>query len=271
MKVRSYPGRAVLEDPELLLDPDATRGRAMELLYEASWRECGVNWASNARSKPPSREDEYRQPYAEVISQLEGVLEGSRSSAREDSESRRSSSTGTTDSESSELNQTGNSQGGFLIPRPRLIVPVHTYARRRRTGAPPPARRRQIREGIFMKPLKILSKTNQHNRDSIPKRKFTGAKDKGETNMVASGAPVERKSSIGNLLVKEERSVETCGRLNSGRFGFKVASLLDWTAVLRDSPWLKSFYTAIRSRHFTRGKSKPPLLTIDPNYFHATR
>ncbi|XP_050591693.1 cGMP-dependent protein kinase, isozyme 2 forms cD5/T2 isoform X3 [Bombus affinis] len=148
MKVRSYPGRAVLEDPELLLDPDATRGRAMELLYEASWRECGVNWASNARSKPPSREDEYRQPYAEVISQLEGVLDGSRvdSSAREDYESRRSSSSSTTDSESSELNQTGNSQGGFLIPRPRLIVPVHTYARRRRTGAPPPARRRHIRE-----------------------------------------------------------------------------------------------------------------------------
>lgn len=150
MKVRSYPGRAVLEDPELLLDPDATRGRAMELLYEASWRECGVNWASNARSKPPSREDEYRQPYAEVISQLEGVLDGSRvdSSVRENCESRRSSNSSTTDSESSELNQTGNSQSGFLIPRPRLIVPVHTYARRRRTGAPPPARRRHIREGI---------------------------------------------------------------------------------------------------------------------------
>ncbi|XP_050488533.1 cGMP-dependent protein kinase, isozyme 2 forms cD5/T2 isoform X3 [Bombus huntii] len=148
MKVRSYPGRAVLEDPELLLDPDATRGRAMELLYEASWRECGVNWASNARSKPASREDEYRQPYAEVISQLEGVLDGSRvdSSAREDCESRKSSNISTTDSESSELNQRGNSQGGFLIPRPRLIVPVHTYARRRRTGAPPPVRRRHIRE-----------------------------------------------------------------------------------------------------------------------------
>lgn len=153
MKVRSYPGRAVLEDPELLLDPDATRGRAMELLYEASWRECGVNWTSNARSKAASgreQEEEYRQPYAEVISQLEGVLEGSRvsPSAREDSESRRSSSTATTDSDSSEVNQSGNNQGGFLIPRPRLIVPVHTYARRRRTGAPPPARRRQIREGI---------------------------------------------------------------------------------------------------------------------------
>ncbi|XP_076168635.1 cGMP-dependent protein kinase for isoform X2 [Ptiloglossa arizonensis] len=150
MKVRSYPGRAVLEDPELLLDPDATRGRAMELLYEASWRECGVNWTSNARTKPPSREqvEKCRQPYAEVISQLEDVLEGSRvsTSARDDTESRRSSSTGTTDSESSEVNQSGNNQGGFLIPRPRLIVPVHTYARRRRTGAPPPIRRRQIRE-----------------------------------------------------------------------------------------------------------------------------
>ncbi|XP_012143046.1 cGMP-dependent protein kinase for isoform X3 [Megachile rotundata] len=147
MKVRSYPGRAVLEDPELLLDPDATRGRAMELLYEASWRECGVNWTSNGRNKPPKEHDEeYRQPYAEVISQLEGVLEGSRVSAsREDSESRRSSSTGTTDSES-EVTQPSNNQGGFLIPRPRLIVPVHTYARRRRTGAPPPVRRRQIRQ-----------------------------------------------------------------------------------------------------------------------------
>ena len=149
MKVRSYPGRAVLEDPELLLDPDATRGRAMELLYEASWRECGVNWTSNGRGKRSSRDDDYRQPYAEVISQLEGVLEGG-SSARDDAESRRSSSTATTDSESSELNQTaGSNQGGFLIPRPRLIVPVHTYARRRRTGAPPPARRRHVREGIL--------------------------------------------------------------------------------------------------------------------------
>ncbi|KAG7189004.1 hypothetical protein KM043_008598 [Ampulex compressa] len=151
MKVRSYPGRAVLEDPELLLDHDATRGRAMELLYEASWRECGVNWTSSSRRKASSREpeEEYRQPYAEVISQLENVLEGGRGSqGRQDvgSASRRSSSTGTTDSESSEANQGGNSQGGFLIPRPRLIVPVHTYARRRRTGAPPPARRRQMRE-----------------------------------------------------------------------------------------------------------------------------
>ncbi|XP_033328668.1 cGMP-dependent protein kinase for isoform X2 [Megalopta genalis] len=149
MKVRSYPGRAVLEDPELLLDPDATRGRAMELLYEASWRECGVNWTGNGRSKVTREQEErYRQPYAEVISQLEGVLEGGRVSSsigREDSESRRSSSTNTTDSES-EVNQSGNNQGGFLIPRPRLIVPVHTYARRRRTGAPPPVRRRQIRE-----------------------------------------------------------------------------------------------------------------------------
>lgn len=158
MKVRSYPGRAVLEDSELLLDPDATRGRAMELLYEANWRECGVNWTSNGRSKtvaPRDHEEKYKQPYAEVISQLEGVLEGggggrvSGMNSREESESRRSSSTGTTDSESSEVNQSGNNQGGFFIPRARLIVPVHTYARRRRTGAPPPVRRRQMREGML--------------------------------------------------------------------------------------------------------------------------
>ncbi|XP_026674365.1 cGMP-dependent protein kinase, isozyme 2 forms cD5/T2-like isoform X2 [Ceratina calcarata] len=144
MKVRSYPGRAVLEDPELLLDPDATRGKAMELLYEASWRECGVNWTNNAR-KPVHNG---RQPYSAVITQLEGVLN---CSARDDElESRKSSSVESSDSESCEVTRSANgndgNQGGFVIPRPRLIVPVHTYARRRRTGAPPPSRRRIARE-----------------------------------------------------------------------------------------------------------------------------
>ncbi|XP_024885811.1 cGMP-dependent protein kinase, isozyme 2 forms cD5/T2 isoform X2 [Temnothorax curvispinosus] len=157
MKVRSYPGRAVLEDPELLLDPDATRGRAMELLYEASWRECGVNWTSNGGGgkispRQPDDEPYTRRPYAdEVVSRLEAALEDPNASSatrEEDARSRGSSSTGTTDSESPEVNQPppGNAQGGFLIPRPRLIVPVHTYARRRRTGAPQPIKRRQIRE-----------------------------------------------------------------------------------------------------------------------------
>ncbi|XP_018300522.1 cGMP-dependent protein kinase for isoform X2 [Mycetomoellerius zeteki] len=156
MKVRSYPGRAVLEDPELLLDPDATRGRAMELLYEASWRECGVNWTSNGSSKISARQQDdepYRRPYAdEVVSRFEAALEdpnnGPSSAREEDARSRGSSSTGTTDSECPETNQPSpdNAQGGFLIPRPRLIVPVHTYARRRRTGAPQPIKRRQIRE-----------------------------------------------------------------------------------------------------------------------------
>ncbi|EFN63550.1 cGMP-dependent protein kinase, isozyme 2 forms cD5/T2 [Camponotus floridanus] len=156
MKVRSYPGRAVLEDPELLLDPDATRGRAMELLYEASWRECGVNWTSNGAEsgiKVPAKQQEDEspyvgRPYVDVVSQLESKLEEPSSTRNEDARSRGSSSTGTTDSECSEVNQpsSGSAQGGFLIPRPRLIVPVHTYARRRRTGAPQPMRRRQIRE-----------------------------------------------------------------------------------------------------------------------------
>jgi len=160
MKVRSYPGRAVLEDPELLLDPDATRGRAMELLYEASWRECGVNWTSNGSSKISARQQDdepYRRPYAdEVVSRFEAALEdpnnGPSSAREEDARSRGSSSTGTTDSECPETNQPSpdNAQGGFLIPRPRLIVPVHTYARRRRTGAPQPIKRRQIREGICL-------------------------------------------------------------------------------------------------------------------------
>lgn len=136
MKVRSYPGRAVLEDPELLVDPDATRGRAMELLYEASWRECGVNWTNGSRvtsRSPPGVED----------GQTDYQHSDCDRSPR-DSRSQRSSSS-TTDSESSDINQ-NHEQGGFLIPRPRLIVPVHTYARRRRTGAPAPIRRRH-REG----------------------------------------------------------------------------------------------------------------------------
>lgn len=154
MKVRNYPGRAVLEDPELLLDPDATRGRAMELLYEASWRECGVNWTNTSRSSSEARtsDEEIRQPYAKVISQLEGVLDGDSESPK-DHRSPRSSSELTTDSEGSDTSQgnsrSTNGQGGFLIPRPRLIVPVHTYARRRRTGAPPARRRNQERGGIF--------------------------------------------------------------------------------------------------------------------------
>lgn len=170
MKVRSYPGRAVLEDPELLLDPDATRGRAMELLYEASWRECGVNWTNSSRTQKshssstsnPSKEQTAgnNKPYADVITQLEGVLEGGSSTSTSDDRSPKSSN-GTTSTDSDEgslrtvldgrrkdqqIEHQQTNQSGFLIPRPRLIVPVHTYARRRRTGAPQPARRRQ-REG----------------------------------------------------------------------------------------------------------------------------
>lgn len=152
MKVRSYPGRVVLEDPELLLDPDATRGRTMELLYEASWRECGVNWTNSSRSSSRP-EDKRQQPYARVISQLEGVLEAESPSSKE-ARSPRSSGEHTTDSETSEppvSNTSANGQSsGFLIPRPRLIVPVHTYARRRRTGAPPARRRQDQREGIIV-------------------------------------------------------------------------------------------------------------------------
>ncbi|XP_011339723.2 cGMP-dependent protein kinase, isozyme 2 forms cD5/T2 isoform X2 [Ooceraea biroi] len=185
MKVRGYPGRAVLEDPELLLDPDATRGRTMELLYEASWRECGVNWINNGGSggggggggngsKISSRQQDdepyKRVPYANMMSQFEAELEDSIVPAREEIvRSRESSSTtDTTDSDYSEMNRlplpspspspspsppppppppppSGNAQqGGFLIPRPRLIVPVHTYARRRRTGAPQPIKKRQV-------------------------------------------------------------------------------------------------------------------------------
>ncbi|XP_020296618.1 cGMP-dependent protein kinase, isozyme 2 forms cD5/T2 isoform X2 [Pseudomyrmex gracilis] len=164
MKVRSYPGRAVLEDPELLLDPDATRGRAMELLYEASWRECGVNWTnggdggvSKIASRQQDDESYTRRPcVADMVSQLEAELEDRHPDESKESlmkkeiarSSRGSSSTDTTDSDCSELNQSSsnNAQGGFLIPRPRLIVPVHTYARRRRTGAPQPVKRRQMRE-----------------------------------------------------------------------------------------------------------------------------
>ncbi|XP_034947742.1 cGMP-dependent protein kinase, isozyme 2 forms cD5/T2 isoform X3 [Chelonus insularis] len=156
MKVRSYPGRAVLEDPELLLDPEATRGKAMELLYEASWRECGINWANESRniSSNLSRdidEVEYKKPYADVINQLENVLDSS--SPPINTPRSHSSSSETTDSDCSELGSNSrrkkhqrNQNSGFLIPRPRLIVPVHTYARKRRTGALAPCKRHQNRE-----------------------------------------------------------------------------------------------------------------------------
>ncbi|XP_063985883.1 cGMP-dependent protein kinase, isozyme 2 forms cD5/T2 isoform X2 [Diachasmimorpha longicaudata] len=154
MKVRSYPGRAVLEDSELILDPDVTRGRAMELLYEASWRECGMNWTSESRHKlsrsKDDPDDDYRRPYGDVISQLENVLD--RSSSPRDNRSQRSSSEATTDSDCSDLGQSDyhnvkHQNGGFAIPRPRLIVPVHTYARRRRTGATTVKRRQNREEG----------------------------------------------------------------------------------------------------------------------------
>ncbi|XP_015110942.1 cGMP-dependent protein kinase, isozyme 2 forms cD5/T2 isoform X2 [Diachasma alloeum] len=155
MKVRSYPGRAVLEDPELILDPDVTRGRAMELLYEASWRECSMNWTSESRNDKLNRskddpDDDYRRPYADVITQLENVLDGS--SSPRDNRSQRSSSEATTDSDCSDLGQSDyqsvkHQNGGFVIPRPRLIVPVHTYARRRRTGATTVKRRQNREEG----------------------------------------------------------------------------------------------------------------------------
>lgn len=164
MKVRSYPGRAVLEDPELMLDPDATRGRAMELLYEASWRECGVNWTSNGTgsSKISRRQDDafYKRSYTDVESQIESD-DTNGPSTQENVRSRGSSSADTTESDSSEVNQpmsSGNTQGGFFIPRPRLIVPVHTYARRRRTGAPQPIKRRQIHEGTYLPRMYIAER-----------------------------------------------------------------------------------------------------------------
>ncbi|KAK0175396.1 hypothetical protein PV327_009147 [Microctonus hyperodae] len=184
MKVRSYPGKAVLEDPELLLDPEATRGRAMELLYEASWRECGINWANsqpriktNVRLTEENNDNVCRRPFVDVIHQLENVLDrtasttstlsssssssssSSLSCIKNENRSNRSSSDITSDSDNSGINDNdknehcekmihGNSSGGFLIPRPRLIVPVHTYARKRRTGATTLNKRRQNREGI---------------------------------------------------------------------------------------------------------------------------
>lgn len=152
MKVRSYPGRAVLEDPELLLDPDATRGKAMELLYEASWRECRVNWtddSDNSKSKISIvRQRHDNESYKRSYNEMSDMEDRLPFLSREDTRSRVSSST---DSDCSDVNQQPPShkaaQGGFLIPRPRLIVPVHTYARRRRTGAPQPIKKRQIGEG----------------------------------------------------------------------------------------------------------------------------
>lgn len=163
MRVRNYPGRAVLEDPELVLDPDATRGRAME--YEASWQECGVNWTNVPRksddclnwtsvteSEPTTKEEADNDSSCDARSRCGSVADDDcRSSTSRHNGSERSSSAATTDSDGSEICPPSNSGScsGFLIPRPRLIVPVHTYARRRRTGALQFARKRPIREGIY--------------------------------------------------------------------------------------------------------------------------
>ncbi|CAD6208164.1 GSCOCG00010420001-RA-CDS [Cotesia congregata] len=167
MKVRSYPGRAVLEDSELILDPEATRGRAMELLYEASWRECDINWANSSRNKSigtlPASGTGSRE-IDRVLSQLENVLDRDQDDKDEDededeegegsgengefdrgSKSSKCSSDSELDGDRDKDKDKGSS-GSFLIPRPRLIVPVHTYARKRRTGAPLPGKR-QYREG----------------------------------------------------------------------------------------------------------------------------
>ncbi|XP_008557730.1 cGMP-dependent protein kinase, isozyme 2 forms cD5/T2 isoform X3 [Microplitis demolitor] len=184
MKVRSYPGRAVLEDSEFILDPEATRGRAMELLYEASWRECDINWANGSSSHKTStshglsREiDDFRR-HADVLSQLENVLDrddddGDEEEDEEEGEGEgeitrdrlsKSSKCSSVDSDL-EIGDKDNSSASFLIPRPRLIVPVHTYARKRRTGAPLPVKRHRegkvevSRDGKYLStlaPVKVL-------------------------------------------------------------------------------------------------------------------
>uniref|UniRef100_A0ABD2XEI8 cGMP-dependent protein kinase n=1 Tax=Trichogramma kaykai TaxID=54128 RepID=A0ABD2XEI8_9HYME len=176
MKVRGYPGRAVPEDPELLADSDACRGRAMELLYEASWRECGLNWTRDSRAgdrRPrlvvatrPADSSGPASPVPSASSSASGSSSTSATSSSSDSGSEASEIADfaePVDDEEEEEEYNDESEprpsgcwrtsghkaataDSFWIPRPRLIVPVHSYARQRRTGAPPqPARTRSCR------------------------------------------------------------------------------------------------------------------------------
>lgn len=155
--MRRYPGRAVVEG-ELHPDSDSTR-RMMALLYEASWQECrdkcllkrskslrtidpeSGRWEAEEMRRPRSQ-----QPQGEFWEHRRGIGWTRKFHPHElraypetfpprlyqnlpvrDARMRqRRSSASSVDLPPEEE---------FAIPRPKLIVPVHTYGiRKRRTG-----------------------------------------------------------------------------------------------------------------------------------------
>jgi len=162
MRMRRYPGRAVVEG-ELHPDSDNTR-RMMALLYEASWQDCRdkclLKRSKSLRTIDPENgrweADDVRRPRSQ---QLQGEFWEHRRgigwtrkfhphelreypetfpprhyenlSRRDIRMRQRRPSTSSVDAPPEE----GPQEEEFAIPRPKLIVPVHTYGiRKRRTG-----------------------------------------------------------------------------------------------------------------------------------------
>lgn len=149
MRIRRYPGRAVVE-AELHPDSDGMR-RMMALLYEASWQECRDKCLLK-RSKslrtvdPDSGRWEAEEPQGEFWEHRRGIgwtRKFHPEELREYPETfpprlyqnvstrQRRSSASSTEMPPDEKPP----EEEFAIPRPKLIVPVHTYGiRKRRTG-----------------------------------------------------------------------------------------------------------------------------------------
>lgn len=174
MKFQGYPGRAVLEE---------TSSNGIIGRYEANWQECTRDWtrpvinATRASSSTTSSEASNNSCSSNNdscnlnVDEQNVVVDNCALSTRKcnnsngdsnSSNSSNSSSGCNSRTESASSSSSGSSypdfedetdtnlakSNNFLIPRPRLIVPVHTYARKRRTGAP---------QALFRRP-KLLHK-----------------------------------------------------------------------------------------------------------------
>jgi hypothetical protein len=147
MRMRHYPGRAVVEG-ELHPDSDGAR-RMMAMLYEASWQECRdkclLQRSKSLRTLAPEadqlRRPKSQQPQGEFWEHRRGIGWTRKFHPHELRAypqtfpprlyqnlpvRQRRSSASSIDAPLAEE---------FAIPRPKLIVPVHTYGiRKRRTG-----------------------------------------------------------------------------------------------------------------------------------------
>ncbi|XP_073992115.1 cGMP-dependent protein kinase for isoform X2 [Rhodnius prolixus] len=179
MKVRSYPGHLVCHQQHHILggltvnpaaasnsssSADSTPSTTMGLRYEANW--AGLQ--AFRQSPPP------QLPLSSVTSTIASSFEYIQqpSSSPQHQKQQPFSSASSTSSSSSSLSSTSSAcpasppinkknvsfeDDEFLIPRPKLIVPVHTYGiRKRRTGIVVPGRtgsggsdaERRLQEGL---------------------------------------------------------------------------------------------------------------------------